>query len=274
MVLELSDAIAGSVRRLASEIKRSLRSVEIAENFKIENVYHIGNAARLKYLLEYLSREIEMELLPISLTSRGMDPLGDYSFTLASGAWLSVDYAYFKNMNFLKVAGTKDYSKYGINHVLRALLALLLLTQLGMAGIYWQATNRLYKVQEWTDELKGKKTEVQEEINSIRQKLQPYELIDSVLSMTSKQRNFVSDVLYEIPLSVPEGISLSHVSINPLNKIVNLYGLSNDYSNIGFFAIHLEPLCNNKVTINSIVEGQGAYEFHISLDLSNVVGGS
>ena len=56
MVLELSDAIAGSVGRLASEIKRSLRSVELAENFNREDVYHIENAARLKYLLEYLSR--------------------------------------------------------------------------------------------------------------------------------------------------------------------------------------------------------------------------
>ena len=54
----------------------------------------------MRYLPEYLSRELGLELTPISLSDRGMDVFGDYSYTLAGGAWLSKDYAYMKSINF------------------------------------------------------------------------------------------------------------------------------------------------------------------------------
>lgn len=264
--LHLSSLIESSVRHLSIEIKRSLRSVETAEGFSIEAIYYIGGGARLRYLPEYLSRELGLELTPISLSDRGMDVFGDYSYTLAGGAWLSKDYAYMKSINFNRLTGRafrpslRNYSK-----LLYGLLAAGLLLNVGMYDLVRRVRVRHDMLSVWEQEL-------QCEMDSLSSEIDKYDiqvthgLLERLSRISESERTFSSKILRKLPSLVPDAVMLHRVSLDSRKKKVDIYGLSRDYSGIGFFAIALErQFAQENVKIESYDVLDGAYCFKIVL---------
>ena len=269
LTLRLSGLMESPVQQLAAELKRSLRSVEIAENFVVDTVYFTGNAARLRYLPEYLSRELEQELVPMSLTDRGMDIFGDYSFTLASGAWLFRDHVFMKDINFARVSRRRLFQP-GPVHYRRALACLLafgVLLNVGMYDLRQRVDDRIAQVDSWQRELQGEISKLQGKIDAVDVG-QAYEFMERLLSMPSSQRTYGSDVLYQLPLSVPANVMLQRIVLAPREGRIRLRGLSQDYSGIGFLAIDLERHFSQPagaVEILSYEAVEGGYSFEIDL---------
>ena len=82
--------------------------------------------------------------------------------------------------------------------------------------------------------------ELQCEMDSLSSEIEEYDiqvthgLLERLSRISESERTFSSKILRKLPSLVPDTVMLHRVSLDSRKKKVDIYGLSRDYSGIGF----------------------------------------
>lgn len=241
----VSDLILIQIENLARELKQSLRAVEVRENITIETIYYTGNTAKLRYLIDYLSRELGHDLYPLNLTAKSFSETEDYFFASASGAALFREHPYFTRINFAKVLASRKITSKSIFFVL---LGFLIAFQSAISALNIKADNYIKTLDRTRNELESRLNSVRNRIQNYEKTIIKYQEAEDVVKILKNQKKNLSQILFQLPDRTPKGIAITEILIFPEYTVFK--GKSKNYSDVGFFAIALEEL--GRVTINTI----------------------
>lgn len=241
----VSNLILPYVENLADELRQKLRAVEIEQEMKLDRIYYTGGTSKLRYLTDYLVRELDRELYPLNFQGEQTENSGAI-FASAYGAALFKKNVYFKKINFAKTPSGRKIPSKG---VFLLLLSFFAVSQASAAFLNIKAEKSL-------EELKKKQNEMRSSLNNMRSRITAHnekkaeyqEVGDIVKEIKKTGDGHMSKVLFELPKRTPVGISITQIFILP--DFVVISGISDNYSNIGFLAMALEELGN--VTIDTI----------------------
>lgn len=254
-VLQLADLITEPVEKITRELKQALIKLKI-DGFEPKEAYYTGDSSRLKYFTQHVEHELQLGLQPLNLTDEGEEEDDDYMFMVASGAWLRRDFPVCPQINFAEEKPAADPTVF-----LVAALGFALLLQAGVYSLHRQTGEILKESQIELSRLENISSNLEAKIAEEIQITQYYnKQIDTVKSI-KRQKVWASDILYELPYKTLSGITIKKIQIN--QGSVDLYGTSQNYSEIGFFAYELEEL--GHVEIAQINNGIEENDFHIKL---------
>lgn len=269
----LASLLEGQIQSLVGEIKQAFRLAQVANGFTFEKLYYTGGAANLKYLINFVSRELDFDLeqLDIMPSSEAEERDDDYLFTYAYSAALSEEYPYLTNTN---LADVKPIAKLNSKEILGGVVAFTFLFLAGTFSIGKIYDMRLKAATTTLTQVQESLREVATQAKNVQDVAARYERLRKSVDFVTQQKHWLSEILYLLPGASSDGVALKSIVImerdpklngsNDADKLpydVALEGYAKDYSQIGFFAIPLEKI--GTVTITQVYdlgeEGSGVY---------------
>lgn len=246
---ELSSLIGDMAQNIADEIKQVFRMFQMRDDFNFDKIYYTGEGAKLRYLINFLERELDFNIEPLNLVSSNIElqandseeDESDYPYALSCASALSKEYVYFDDINFVN---TKSY-KIDPKNLFIGLLTFTLLFNLGMINIHNIYDKRTEEVDGQLMEQCSKINDLQQEIDNIENLKNKCEDIEQAMQFIYDQKKWFSGTLFELSSLTTKGTAIETIAIKEGQLIIN--GYAKDYSQIGFFAIALERL--GEVTI-------------------------
>lgn len=242
-----SEIMTNEVKNLFNSIKRLIRSFELHNSIVVEDIYYLGGTANMKYFIDDLSRELELNVKPLEILSprEGSDDDVELrNYTIASSAALYKKYKYFNDLNFSK------NTKFQIN-LMPIIVGLFCASIIVHGGAYYvndkydQYISDLTQVQsEQRSAIETLTIDMQTADSTINSARTSIEAINGLLG----QQKWLSDILYVLPDKVPKNTIISNI-VSTSGTVI-LEGYTTNYSDIGFFAIALEGF--GEVTVNTI----------------------
>lgn len=256
-VLAIADLVLDVARDLSMQLKQSLRIAEVEQGIEFNEIYYIGNGAKLRYLIDYLSSETGYDLMPLNLTSND-----EYPYAVASGASLGGDY--LKDINFVKAAPKK---KHDPMKTLFVVVGAILAMQAGLYYLNIETNKRFDGVISKNEVVRSEIMNTENEIRINEEEIQKYREIEIALTRIQGRRTVNSDILFEFPKRLPENISLREVSISAGE--MTFRGDYETYSDVGVFAIALEEI--GDVDIETLGENEFMIKFRPNPYLSEFI---
>lgn len=289
--LKLSRILKGPVEMLAREIKQALRALEIQNEYVADKIYYVGEGARLKYLCQYVGKELGHTLEALGFdpaNSPGMEleeeelqVLDDYPYMAASGASLCQEYPYLETVNFahIKMPVQMDYKNLFVG-----VLCFSVLSQLMMWDIHKRTDKVLNRINEAIEEQQRSISALDSQINSQESRIQAFDSIQNEaesINQVARQKSAFPRTLEILANKTPEGVAVRHITME--GGVLIIDGVSKDYTNIGYFALALEELGEVNIdTINDLNEEEtirlgnnkapkANKEFTITVNLNGVI---
>lgn len=260
---------------LAREIKQVIRVLEIQNEFTIDNVYYVGEGARLKYLTSYISREIGYELrplafnydseLPESITDEQVkEILDDYPYMAASGVSLYKDFRYFEDLN---LADIKLPVKVDYKAVFAGIMCFTLLSQIALFDLHRRVDKVLEEItvaaadkQKEVESFEGKINNEQNRINSFYQ----LQSLAKTINDVANYNGVFTQVLTALADNVPAGVAIEHLIIQ--DRSVLIKGYADSYRSIGYFALTMQKYGSVNIDVIENEIDLGGREFLIPLE--------
>lgn len=242
ITLKVADLISETTSLLSREIKQLLRTIEINNDFKATNFYFTGEGSKLRYLVDYVGKELSEELVPLDFTSSEEE--AEDLFVIASGAGLYKDYPYFREINFM----IADSIHIDFQKVFFTALGLSLILHVGMFDLNRRLGNFEETVNTQLAAKKQTEATLRNKINTEEAKVVQHLQLGDKLMQLQKQKKWLSDILFELPPRTPKGVVIRSILIHEGD--IRLSGTSENYSDIAFLATALEEI--GKTTISSI----------------------
>lgn len=268
---DLSDAckeITEVANELSAAIKMRIRSVEIQDNFFTENIYFTGELAKLSYLTELISKDLDMLISPLTIINEKTE--NDQSiYTMAGLASIQKDYPYYNELGFSKDTNIGvDASTVLI--FIACVTASVMIALFGGHKIYDDKINNLsYLESSQTSTLMS----IDSKIDSANALIQQSKDVINDIEQLEDTKFWTSDVLYALPEISSEEISIEHIDLRDEKAI--LTGYSSDASNIAFLTKRLEEfgtvtfevqnsIEEDIVLVSDELEGKLSFEITIS----------
>ena len=243
--------ISTDIEMLARNIKQEIRSFEIEKETEVNEVYFTGGTAKLKYLPEYLSRELELNLKPLTTQEEAVQPGEDYPYLVACGALFDglkkINFINTRELNFKKPA--------------YFLLGALLASQLSLGYLHHnadlmasQASDKLQKAKEQKENFNQTLTEYEAKY---KDRTETKDLIVQIMD-----KKWLTNLLFVIHEKIPENIEITEIDVTENSSSIK--GIAQNYSDIGFFASALEEI-KDEVNIANIVNIDNCHKFEIIL---------
>lgn len=239
VAVKVAELIKDSIESLARSLKQAIRAAEVRENLNITDIYFTGQGAKLKYLIDYLSGELENDIRPLNLSSNDFE-IDDSDYAAACGAALGNNY-----LNLINFASVPAERAVNAKELCSFFVSFALVFQILLIG------SNVY-VQRNLEEVRKEKTSLETELNNLtarsqdtERKIEEYsKLRDSAVFLN--QKSTIADILYKLPDRVPQGVSLTEILLEPNQTTIK--GKADTYSDLGFFVLKLRDLGQPKIT--------------------------
>lgn len=239
VVVQTAELIKDSIESLARSLKQTLRAVEVRENMTVTDIYFTGQGAKLKYLVDYLSGELESDIRPLNLSSNDFE-IDDSDYAAACGA--ALDNNYLSRINFASVPAERAVNA---KELCSFLVSFALVFQIFLIG------SNVY-VQRNLEGVRKEKTSLQAELDSLtarvrdtEQKIEEYSRLRDSATLLN-QKTTIANILYKLPDRTPQGVSLTEILLEPGQTTIK--GKADTYSDLGFFVLKLKDLGRAEIT--------------------------
>lgn len=227
---------------LVNGIKSVIRRFEFEANVLLDDVYYFGELSKFNLLLEYISSELIIDLIPLEFLNKGSDLVIDSaesdinysSYTLSASSILYNEYKYYNTLNFVKFLRTKiDYSA-----LLIVTVCFTVLVHSGMFVIN-KSYDRNIKEARYVDERQNATiSQLESELVALDSKIEDSKNLIERIDDIKAQKRWFSDVLFTLSNIAPKGVIIDEIHEEVGETVIR--GSSLDYSNIGYFVFELE----------------------------------
>lgn len=257
---ELSFLMEDLARNLALEIKQVFQMFMQKEGYSFDKLYFTGGGANLRYLINFLERELNFNIEPFAIpdyneidmeAEDSNEELGvnqdeqkeenGYCYAFACGAALCDEFPYMKDLNFVQ---TKSYV-IAPKGLFAGVLAFSLVFNLGV----WQANRiideRIERVNEIIWQQESNLNSINQQITVANNSISEYMKLENLVNFILDQKKWLSNILYILPSHINNGVTIRSMIVK--NGYVVMQGYAKDYTQIGFFAISLEKIGRIKI---------------------------
>lgn len=247
VIKETSEQITDKITDIFLEIKRIIRRYELNNQITFSEVLYIGGISNIKYFEESFSSDLDIDtrMLEFFTPSSKKEQIRDLNTFNIAGMVASN-----KNLNYENDFNFKKFIKFNIDlqPIIFGLLCLSISFHLGMYSTYIRYDKQVVELKSIKSNQSNSLQELDKNTNQFLNTQEKADKIIKTVIDLNNQKKWLSDILYFISDKTPEKIVVSKIEI--VDKNIVLEGYSQNYSDIGFFAMHLEEVGN--VSIDAI----------------------
>lgn len=182
---------------------------------------------------------------------------------------------FYKDKKLDKLNFSRDRVHYLYKNILISTISFSLILSTALPSISYITGNKVENEQNVLSEFETSVVQYGEMIKGLEDEIEGFDgiisdynsYVDSLSDLTDTERNFISSILDEIPKNTPSTIIVNHYEVDKSYKTILIRGVSQNYKDIGSFAIELEDYGTvkiNNIENNELLNLKG-YPFEIVL---------